>query len=371
VFETSTQVSSFVEKGPVETMSSNFYSSVPEEGEIPVPSEDDLDEEDITITQEKTSKTNDVEPPVALLVAPSSSLRDSNDRVSDVRRAIEISMRTVFGSLLLPSKSSSLLLNLPKRDSKLYTPRQRTSSSTTSLVIPTPGTEIKRDYSNLAAHSLDESFQTASAKQPPEVAVMNSAEIVSVQEERVLSRRSGSFTTKSVINEADKLQAEAVASLYRSGGLQPNSATVESAISTVEVNEHEIESHVSNEEEVILTTEPSITILSENQNVEENQNIACEPTVIDQSLIQSKYNIEEANQSVAQLIESADDIIEEELKANEKVVEQVEADATNESSFDFDDDDEIESSYAKIVAQEKKKKGTVHEDDENLEIEDL
>jgi hypothetical protein len=374
VLETSTQVSSLVEKGHVETISGNFHSSVPEEGEIPIPSEDDLEEEDITMTQEKTSKTNDVEPPVALLVTPSSSLRDSSDRVSDVRRAIEISMRTVFGSLLLPSKSSSLLLNLPKRDSKIYTPRQRTSSNTTPLVIPTPGTEIKRDYSNLAAPSLDESFQTASTNQPPEVGVLNSAEIVSAQEERVLSRRSGSFTTKSVINEADKLQAEAVASLYRSGGLQPNSA-VESAISTVEVNKHEVESHLSddvNTDEDILLTEPFITISSENRNVEENSSIACEPTLNDdQSLTQSKDKIEESNQSVAQLIESADDIIEEELKANEKVVEPVEADATNESSFDFDDDDEIESSYAKIVAQEKKKKGTVHEDDADLEIEDL
>jgi len=343
-----------------------------EEGEV----DDNVNNDNDIVKSESVVELSQLSSLKPVLVTSSSvAVRDGDARIADVRRAIEVSMRTVFGSLLLPS-STHPLLNFPKRDANTVAPRQR-SSSAAPLVIPAPGTEIKRDFSNIIAPSLDESFQTAASTHPPSVAVIDAADsdavLLTVQEEQ-----QEESTRSAIINEPDRLQDASVASTLLSEHLVPPSIASPATIDVSMPKDYEpvLPSLDENPTHSTLQlTDQTTAQGAEESHAEFSRNLTSEG---DQSVpIMINNSAEVIDQSIAQQIESGLDIVEEELLAEEleKVKDGISAAEANnndasDKSYDYDDDDEIESSYAKIVSQERKK-GLAHEDETDIEIEDL
>lgn len=343
-----------------------------EEGEVDDSVNNDKDIEVKSESVEELSQLSLLKPIPVLVTSSSIAVRDGDSRRADVRRAIEVSMRTVFGSLLLPS-STHPLLNFPKRDANAVAPRQR-SASAAPLVIPAPGTEIKRDFSNITAPSLDESFQTAASTHPRSVAVIDAADAVLL---KVQEEQQEECTRSAIINEPDRLEEASSASTHLSEHLVPPSIASPATIDVSIPKDYEPVLPAMDENPthstIQLTDQTTAQGGTEESNTEFSHNLTSEG---DQSVpIMINNSAEVIDQSIAQQIESGLDIVEEELLAEElEKVKESAAEANkndaNDKSYDYDDDDDIESSYAKIVSQERKK-GLAHDDETDIEIEDL
>ena len=343
-----------------------------EEGEVDDSVNNDNDIEVKNESVEELTQLSLLKPIPVLVTSSSIAVRDGDSRIADVRRAIEVSMRTVFGSLLLPS-STHPLLNFPKRDANAVAPRQR-SASAAPLVIPAPGTEIKRDFSNITAPSLDESFQTAASTHPRSVAVIDAADAVLL---KVQEEQQEECTRSAIIYEPDRLEEASAASTHLSEHLVPPSIASPKTIDVSIPKDYEPVLPAMDENPthstIQLTDQTTAQGGTEESNTEFSHNLTSEG---DQSVpIMINNSAEVIDQSIAQQVESGLDIVEEELlveeleKVKESAAESNKNDA-NDKSYDYDDDDDIESSYAKIVSQERKK-GLAHDDETDIEIEDL
>lgn len=320
-----------------------------------------------------------------LITKPPADIRDGDARIADVRRAIEVSMRTVFGSLLLPSNTHSLL-NFPKRDVNATVSRQRAASAT-PLVIPAPGSEIKRDFSNITAPSLDESFQTAASAHPKPAA--NDVGSVKAQEDELQDETKNEHQDETENEHRDENenehpdQNEDKEVLKNSGGSHLSEVVVNEVN---EIRDGEVDHHKILQAHDVLTAVDAPIIEENNSRLlpnehetaakrenESNKDTHAQISVTkerDSSHVENSQGSQVVDQSIAQQIEEADDIVEEELLRDEKGAAQPTKGNANEKSLVFDDDDEIESSYAKIVAQERMN-GYAHDADTDIEIEDM
>jgi hypothetical protein len=263
--------------------------------------------------------------PAPLPLASSNQERDSDARVADVRRAIEVSMRSVFGAVLG--------IRVPVTSARKATPAVQLSRTaavnpailTVDVLASSPGhldlpaRHLQQSRSNVAkseegatSGSPVSALAGAAASLPPPASA----------DERVWSRRSGSFTTKAAVDAADEFEAVAAATLFRAGPLSPSALSVAQTVISPVTDQSRGDGGV--ESTVISDVSGGVTALSPSLYV--NESVRSEAS--DSSSSSNKISMTAEAGAVPPLTQSA-------------------------RPGPTDDDDGVESSYPRTVRAEK------------------
>jgi hypothetical protein len=267
--------------------------------------------------------------PAPLPLASSNQERDSDARVADVRRAIEVSMRSVFGAVLG--------IRAPVPSARKATPAVQLSRTaavnpailTVDVLASSPGhLDLPARHLQQSRSNVAKSEEGATSGSPVSALVGAAASLPppASADERVWSRRSGSFTTKAAVDAADEFEAVAAAALFQAGGtagaLSPSALSVAQTVISPVTDQSRGDG--GDESTVISDVSGGVTALSPSLHV--NESVRSE--VSDSSSSSNKISMTAEAGAAPPLAQSA-------------------------RPGPTDDDDGVESSYARTVRAEK------------------